>query len=150
MVTFLHCMEPLRWEYFPLFPEYDNLSLRISEAMNRLRYMCRDVRDGTKIHAAPYVAKRKEDRLAYIIEKFRTFLQDCEIFGEPDVVMPRPTWRVWWVQEWWCVEQCRISPNTEWVLSETHWIRNLNELALLDTKVGGLFTFCRFYLRSYI
>ena len=150
MVMFLHCMEPFRWEYFPQFPEYDHLSLGISEAMNRLRSICRDVRDGTNRHAAQYVAKRKEARLAYIIQQFPTFLQDCEIFGKPGVVMPLPTWRVWRVQEWWYVAQCRIWPSSEWFLSETHWLRNLNEFAELDTKVGGLLVFRRFYLRSYI
>ena len=107
MVTFLYCMVSFGWDSFPLLPEYDNLSLQMTEAIHRLRCICRDVRDAANLHAAPHVAMRKEVRLAYIVEKLPTFCRDCEIFGAPCVVMPLPTWRVWRVQEWWYVEQCR-------------------------------------------
>ena len=149
MVTFLDCVEPFGWEYFPLFLLDDLLNWWISQDMCHLRCICRDVRNSTDIHAAPYLAKRKADQRAYIIQRFPTFVQDCEVFGAPWLVMPLPTWRVWRVQEWWYVVRGRSWPKTEWILVETHWLRNLIEMAQLETSVGGLFTFCRFDVRSY-
>ena len=122
----------------------------MTEVIHRLRCICRDVRDEANMHAAPLVAARKGVRLAYIIEKYLTFCQECEIFGAPCVVMPLPTWRVWRVQEWWYVEQCRGWQNTECFLSEAHWIRNLKELAPLEKKLEGQFTFRRFFLLSHM
>ena len=112
MVTILHFIQTCVWEYFPLFPEYENLSLQMSEAIRDLRCICRDVRDQVDLHAAQHLVKRKEDRLARITEEYLTFRQDCVLFGAPSVVMPLPMWKVWRVQEWWYVEQCRVSENT--------------------------------------
>ena len=113
MVTILHFIQTCVWDYFSLFPEHENLSLQMTDAIRDLRCICRDARDHVDLHAAQHLVKRKEDRLAHIAEEYPTFLQDCGLFGTPSVVMPLPMWKVWRVQEWWYVETWRVGKNTK-------------------------------------
>ena len=138
-------------EYFPLLPEDDKFTLQMIDTISDFRCICRDVRDHVDLHAARHLVKRKVDRLAHIAEEYPTFRQDCGLFGTPSVVMPLPMWKVWRVQEWWYVETWRVENNIEWILSETHWINHLADLAPLEKKPSGKpFTFRRFYLRSFV
>ena len=147
--TFLDCIEPFRWESFSVFLRDELLCWWMSRDMYQLKCSCRTVRNLTEIYAAPHLAKRKADRQAYTIRKFPTFVQDCEEWGEPWVMIPLPTWRVWRVREWWFVVRSRLWPRTEWRLVGTHWFRNLSEMATLEPLFGGLCTYCRFEVSSY-
>ena len=84
MVTFLDCVEPFRWEYFPLFLLPDLLTWWISPEMYHLRCICRDVRNSTDIHAAPYVAQRKAEHRACPIPRGPTFAQAAAQFAQLD------------------------------------------------------------------
>ena len=73
MVTILHFIQTCVWDYFPLFPENENLSLQMTGAIRDLRCICREVRDYVDLHAARHLVKRKGDRLAHIAEEYPTF-----------------------------------------------------------------------------
>ena len=147
---FFDCMDLLRWNNFPVFRRDDWLCSFISIFdMYQVRCSCKTVKCIIDIYAAHPLAKRKAARRAYTIRRFPTFVRDCEVWGEPMVLIPLPTWRVWRVREWWFVERGRLWPRTEWKLIETHWLRNLSEMAKLEDPFGGLRTYVRFEVRSY-
>ena len=146
---FLDCMDLFRWDNFPVFRPDDWLCSFISNDMYQVRCSCKTVKRIIDIYAAHPLAKRKAVRRAYTIRRFPTFVRDCEVWGEPMVLIPLPTWRVWRVREWWFVERGRLWPRTEWKLIETHWLQNISDMAKLENLCCGLCRHVRFEVSSY-
>ena len=146
---FFDCMDLFCWENFPVFRRDDWLCSFMSNDMYQVRCSCKTVKRITDLYADHPLAKRKADQRAYTIRRFPTFVQDCEVWGDPMVLIPLPTWRVWRVREWWFVVRGRLWPRTGWRLMETHWLRNLSEMAKLEDLFGGLCTYVRFEVCSY-
>ena len=121
-----------------MFRRDDWLCSFISDDLYQVRCSCKAVKRIIDLYAGHPLAKRKADQRAYTIHRFPTFVQDCEVWGEPMVLIPLPTWRVWRVREWWFVVRGRLWPRTEWRLMETHWLRSLSEMAKLENLLGGL------------
>ena len=156
-------LEAMFFDYMDLFLFHreDWLDSFISNDMYQVRCSCKTVKRIIDIYAAHPLAKRKAARRAYTIRRFPTFVRDCEVWGEPTVLIPLPTWHVWKV---WRVRRLAefstrglVWSRAEWKLIETHWLRNLSEMATLENRFGGLCTYVklpfnvevRFEVRSY-
>ena len=141
---FFDCMDLFPWDNFLVFHREDWLDSFIFNDMYQVRCSCKTVKRIIDIYAA-HLAKRKAAQRAYTIRRFPTFVRDCEVWGEPTVLIPLPTWHVWkvWKVPGWGLLPGRFWPRTGWKLIETYWLRNLSEMAELENRFGGLCTYVK-------
>ena len=94
------------------------------------------------------IAGRRMKQFNCAKERWPTFPQDVEKYGEPWKYYPIPTWRLWKLDVWWYFASpmsYRIAAayNPGWSIQETYWMSEMHELIEIYKrmyKTVGLYT----------